>query len=551
MKKLISLLVLATLLLGACSQATVQLPTDQPPTDQPAAPAAPAASLLRLTVAQAWQPIKTDPAVAGDYAGETMLANIYDTLVFPGPDGALKPWVAEKWDISDDGLVYTFYLRKGIKFHNTGNELTAADVKFTMDRNIAIGQGHGYMWSSWVEKAEAPDDYTIRFTIKKPYALFLNTFVRLYIMDSKETIAHIEPGGEYGKNGDYGTTWLVLNEAGSGPYSIKEFVLEEFLLLEKNKGWWAADQFVKNSPDEVRLIPIPAPATVKSLMANRELDLTDQWESADTLRALDKIDGVDIILHDQVAQMYLYINTAKAPTDDVHFRRALAYLWDYEAGAKISWEGTKVSEGPVPMSVPGFAKTKTYSLNLDKAKEELLQSKYANELAKYPVEFAYDSETPDKEKLALLLQSNAQKVGITVDITTAPWVTLSNKAAKPETTANIWAITMSADLPEAGALLFTRYHSSTVGGFFQGEWLRDPKFDSMIEDSLSTMDKTERFAKYKEIQKYIMELSPTIFTYDEYAKRAYQTYLDWPVLHGTAYPIMGFNEFYAWISINK
>ncbi|MDA1373106.1 MAG: ABC transporter substrate-binding protein [Proteobacteria bacterium] len=550
MKKLISILILATLLLAACGQATAQPTADQPvqPTaDQPVSEAKP----LRLNVAHAWQPMKTDPSVAGDFAGETMLVNIYDTLVFPTPDGGLKPWVAEKWDTSDDGLTYTFYLRKGIKFHNTGNELTAADVKFSMDRNLAIGQGHGYLWATRVEKTEAPDDYTVRFTIKKPYALFVHTLLRLYIMDSKETVTHIQSGGEYGENGDYGTKWLVLNDAGSGPYAIKEFVLEEFLLLEKNKNWWAADEFVKNSPDEVRLIPIPAPATIKSLMANRELDLSDQWESADTLRSLDQIDGVDIVLHDQVAQMYLYMNTAKAPTDDVHFRRALAYLWDYEAGAKISWEGTKASKGPVPMSLSGFAETTTYSLNLDKAKEELAQSKYANEPGKYPVEFAYDSETPDKEKLALLLQSNAQKIGIKVDITTAPWVALSAKAAKPETTANIWAITMSADLPEAGALLFTRYHSSTVGGFFQGEWLRDPKFDSMVEDSLATMDKTERFAKYKEVQKYIMDLSPTIFAYDENAKRAYQTYLDWPVLQGTAYGWMGFNEFYAWMSVNK
>jgi peptide/nickel transport system substrate-binding protein len=542
MKRFISILVLATFLLGACSQATPQPTTEQPVSG---------AKLLRLNVAHSWQPLKTDPSVAADFAGETMLANIYETLVFPTSDGGLKPWVAEKWDISDDGLIYTFYLRKGIKFHNTGNELTAADVKFTMDRNIAIGQGHGYLWTSRVEKTETPDDYTVRFTIQKPYALFVNTLLRLYIMDSKETIARTQAAGEYGENGDYGTTWLVTHDVGSGPYRIKEFVLEEFLLLEKNKDWWAADQFVKNSPDEVRLIPIPATATIKSLMANRELDLSDQWESADTLRALDQIDGVDIVLHDQVAQMYLYMNTQKPPTDDVHFRRALAYLWDYEAGAKISWEGTKASEGPVPMSLPGFGKTITYSLNLEKAKEELAQSKYANDLANNPVEFAYDSETPDKEKLALLLQSNAQKIGITINITSAPWVTLSSKASTPEGTSNIWAITMSADLPEAGALLFTRYHSSTVGGFFQGEWLQDPKFDTMIEDALATMDKTERFAKYEETQQYIMDLSPTIFAYDEYAKRAYQTYLDWPVLHGTAYPTMGFNEFYAWISINK
>ncbi|HEC61135.1 MAG TPA: ABC transporter substrate-binding protein, partial [bacterium] len=117
-----------------------------------------------------WSPISSSSS----------FVNLYDTLVFPTPDGSVKPNVAERWETSADGLTWTFYLRKGVKFHD-GSELTAEDVAFTMDRIIGIGEGYGYMFSGKVAGSDVVDAYKVRFNLSEPYGPFLITLVRLYI----------------------------------------------------------------------------------------------------------------------------------------------------------------------------------------------------------------------------------------------------------------------------------------------------------------------------------------------------------------------------------
>ena len=105
-----------------------------------------------LRVTFAW-PTYLDPAVGSDFSSSSSFVNLYDTLVYPTPEGGVKANVAERWDTTADGLTWTFHLRKGVEFHD-GSELTAEDVAFTMDRIIAIGEGYGYMFSGKVESTD-------------------------------------------------------------------------------------------------------------------------------------------------------------------------------------------------------------------------------------------------------------------------------------------------------------------------------------------------------------------------------------------------------------
>lgn len=99
-------------------------------------------------------------------------------------------------------------------------------------------------------------------------------------------------------------------------------------------------------------------------------------------------------------------------------------------------------------------------------------------------------------------------------------------------------------------MLDQRYHSSTTGTFFQGEWLLDDYFDERLEEAFATLDREERFEIYRELQEHIMDLSPTIFAFDQLQKHAYQTYVDWPAAEGVVYPVMGYNQFFAVIGVN-
>lgn len=557
-ERVLSLAVVLALLVTACAQAT-QPPageTEAPPaperpqaTEEAAPPeeAGPPEEVARrqLRIAHAY-PIRIDPAIGGDFASSTAMTNIYDTLLFPTPEGDLIPWVAESWDVSDDGLTYTFRLRQGIKFHD-GSELQASDVVFSMNRILTIGQGFGYLFTGRVADVEAVDDYTVEFTLNAPYALFPYTLLRLWILNEDEVMANAQDG-EYGEFGDYGTTYLQTHDAGSGPYKVVEFRQEEFLLLEKNDDWWG--EFKPGAPTEVRIVPNPEPATLRTLMANRELEISDQWQSADTFRAVDEIEGVDIAAYDAVTMLYLYLNTKKPPLDDVHVRRALSYAFDYETAAELDWPGTQPSRGPVPASLAGFNPNLTpYRRDLDKAREELAQSAYADNIDQFPIVFHWVAEVPDEEKIALLFQSNMAEIGIPVEIVKTPWLTMTELFTTVDTTPHVVPIYVNSDIPEAGALLFQRYHSSTTGTFFQGEWLQDEFFDARIEEALATLDKDQRFAIYYELQEYLMDLAPSIFVYDQLEKHAYQTYLDWPAAQGTVYPVMGYNQFAPMIEV--
>ena len=87
--------------------------------------------------------------MGNDYAGSTSLANLYDTLIFPNAKGGVDPWLAESWDVSRDGLTYTFHLRKEAKFHD-GSPLKASDVVYSYNRLKTIGEGYAYLVTAGV-----------------------------------------------------------------------------------------------------------------------------------------------------------------------------------------------------------------------------------------------------------------------------------------------------------------------------------------------------------------------------------------------------------------
>ncbi|MEB3859910.1 MAG: ABC transporter substrate-binding protein, partial [Desulfurococcales archaeon] len=117
------------------------------------------------------QPTATfDPAKARDETELMSVINTYDPLVYPSKDGVM-PWVAERWESNEDATEWTFYIRKGIKFHS-GRELTAEDVAFSMERALAIKAGFSFLWVDIVDRVEVVDKYTVKFYLKEPYAEF-------------------------------------------------------------------------------------------------------------------------------------------------------------------------------------------------------------------------------------------------------------------------------------------------------------------------------------------------------------------------------------------
>ena len=173
----------------------------------------------KILVLAARQPVPVlDPSIKYDASIRTLQQALYDGLVkYEGTPPKVMPWLAESWDISDDGKTWTFHLAKNAKFHN-GDPVTAEAVKFSFERTLKLNQGPAWMLSDFLkpEGIKVVDPATISFELDQAYAPFLSFLPWWYVMNPAEVMAHEE-------NGDMGQKWMIENEAGSGPFKLKRF----------------------------------------------------------------------------------------------------------------------------------------------------------------------------------------------------------------------------------------------------------------------------------------------------------------------------------------
>ena len=497
-----------------------------------------AGKVIRMTTAFA-DPF--DPACVMDSASCEVVVNLYDSLVYPDLDGTILKGVAEDYTISDDGTVYTFTLKDGVKFHD-GSDMTAQDVAFSYDRLITIGQGYAYLFQNHVDKVEATNDNTVTITLKAPFAPFLSMLCRLYIVN--EDLVRDNLGtGDYGDMGDYGMAYLAEHDAGSGAYVCTNYTINDRIVMNKFEQYHGT--FAENAPETVEIINGTEAATVRTMMANHELEISDQWQTYEAYQALSQLDGIKLDTFGSGQILYLMFNTKSAPLDDVHVRRALSYMIDYEQVYTNLFPGYLPTTNYVGDGLVGAeTSAEKYSYNMDKAKEELEASQYADQLlsGQMPIEVAWVSEVPDEEKLALLIQSSAAQLGVNVEISKVAWATQVQNLSSLDSTPNTSVCYMSPDYGEAGSLLYQRLHSDTAGTWQQTEWLQDTALDTKIDASLSTVDDSARFALYDEIQSEALDQVYGVAVAEQGQSRAYADYIKFPVVErGVASTTLGYN----------
>jgi peptide/nickel transport system substrate-binding protein len=479
---------------------------------------------------QSW-PLYIDPAVGMDNVALTCTQNLYDTLITFDVSGIPQPLVAKSWEFNADTLTYTLKINKGINFHN-GDELKASDVVFSLKRMTDIGEGYGYLFIGVVKNCSAPDTETVTITLEHPVATFLFYLSHVAVLNEKQVIENAKKEGPYGEFGDYAKDWLLRNDAGSGPYMVKEVNLAEYVIGVRNPNYW--QEIDKNAPDSFKIIGVTEPVTVRTLMAKQELEITDVDQPTENYYAMSKLPGVKVANLQTGSPMAFMFNTSKPPFDDVHFRRAVKYIFDYEVCQKQILPDSLRAVGPISRIVPGGdPSAPLLERDLEKAKTELAQSPYATQLDQYPIELWWNSVVPDQEKISLLIQSNCQEIGIKVNITKSSWTLFVDAAANSDTTPHIFPVTFSGHTyPEAFEGLTNMYDSSTRGTFFNMHWLDDTtqlEIDSMLDEANVIYDTDERYEKYRVIIAKVLDLALDIFAVDFAQRYAYQAgYLMWP-----------------------
>lgn len=481
--------------------------------------------IVRMAVAGAPY---ADPGYGADQVSNFFYVNCYDSLLYPDNNDKMQPMLAKEWNVSDDGLTYTFKLRDNVKFHD-GTPLKASDVVYSAKRLLDTGKGYGYLFVDKIDTVTAPDDYTVVFKLKNQFAPFPALLCRLYILNEKLVREH-QASGIYGDNGDYGEAWLSQgNEAGSGAYKLSAWNQMTSVVCTRFDDYW--QPLDKDAPKGFELVQGTETATVRAKFESQQLEISDSWQTNENLKALSEIDGVEINSMAGSGVLFLQMNNKKPPLDDVHVRKALAYLIDYDQVSNVIFPGLVTDKSVIPVGMPGYTDQNItkYDYNVEKAKEELAQSKYKDTIGNYPINLTWIAEVPDEEKMALLIQAAAQPLGFVIEINKAPHMTNVENVSKLETTPHMNISVDVADYSEAGAMLDSRFSSKNVGRYYQTEWLQSAEFDKMIADAFATIDYDQRISKYEDITRWVMDNCICVPIGNWVWKHAYyKNKIDWP-----------------------
>ena len=503
----------------------------------------PERSLLRINDAAIGE---LDPHKASDYADSILMFNLYDFLVRTAPDGHVVPDLAIAWTISENGLTYTFQLHETALFHD-GSPVEAEDVVYSIERLKRLGRGYAYLLPD-LESVRAVDAKTVRCVLKKRFAPFLGALTRVAIVNRQRVTANAEDDG-------LGEAFLSASDAGSGAYRVVSHNPRELTLMQRFERHF--QPFALGAPEIVRLKYSMAVPTVRALMARGEHELTRLSMPPEILRALSETPGIELVQDRGSTSFYIQLNTKRAPTDDVHFRRAMALAFDYDAVLRLLAVNDELqsglpTRGPLPPNLLGYDDTMAFpARDLDAARRELRQSRYAP--GEHPVQIQWVSEVGNTERVALLFQQNMAELGIDVKVTRAPWALVLDRASRPETTPHANTVDVSAYTPDPDSILTAMYHSSSSGSWSAMAWLQDADIDARIEHGREVLDPKERELLYRSLNHDLVQLQPAIFGYRTATVVAKQSYVHAPRLEdpARAVPTTGANYVFREFTLRR
>lgn len=409
-----------------------------------------------------------DPAIGYDWVNWSMIKSLYSRLMDYEPGTAnLVPSLAESFDVSADGLTYTFKLRPGVKFSN-GRAVVASDVKYSIERAVnpkTQGPGAGFFGaitgfdavsggtSETLSGIETPDDMTVVFKLSRPDATFLHVLaINFASVVPKEAVE--AAAGDFGKK-----------PVGSGTFILKDWTIGQRLVFDRNP-----DYFNKDLPyiDKVTVEVGQEPLVALLRLQQGEIDIAgDGIPPAKFLEIKNSPEGAQMIVDgEQLHTGYLTLNTKIKPLDDVKVRQAINMAVNKERITRILNGRATPANQPLPPLMPGYDKAFTgYAFDVEKAKALLAE-------AGFPDGFEtvlYSTNTDPQPRIAQAIQQDLAAIGVKAEVRALAQGNVIAAGGTEGEAPMIWSGGMAwiADFPDP-----SNFYGPILGcgGAVQGGW---------------------------------------------------------------------------------
>jgi peptide/nickel transport system substrate-binding protein len=450
--------------------------------------AAGAPAIAELRFGLTTEPVTFDPLSAANTAdGRSILFNVFEGLVKPDPSGSLVPAMAESYSIEENGLVYVFSLREGVRFHD-GKPLTPSDAVFSLDAAAKAG----FPGLNRIAKAEVSGPREIRITLREP---------------DPEYLPFLTVGLAPESNPD-----REKNPVGTGPFIIEDYTPQQSLRLVKNPDYWQ-----KGLPglDRVTVVFV---ADINALLTGlRGGNIEGAMNITGSL--LPQLDAAkfDLIPAYSNAVHLLALNNAQKPLDDVRVRKALNYAVDIPGIIETAFYGKGEPSGsPV---IPGLKNAYEESLrdpyprDIEKAKSLLAEAGYAGG---FPLEITVASSYTMHVDTAEVIVNQLSAAGIGATIRLVDWATwLSEVYRGRRYQATIISLDANTVSPRS---FLSRYLSGDGSNFIN---FKSPEFDRAYNAAQAELDENRRLALYRECQRIISKNAASVYIQDIMGFRAF------------------------------
>ncbi len=457
-------------------------------------------------------PITLDPAISSEMTSHTYVMQIFSGLVRLDAELEVVPDIAERWQQSQDGRTYTFYLRHGVKFHD-GQEVKAADFKYSWERvcDPATGSQTAATYLGDIVGAKdmlagrakeisgirVLDDYTLAVTIDAPKAYFLCklTYPTAFVVDS----TNVESGEGW---------WHQPN--GTGPFRLREWVQGQLLILERSQVYYG-------QPAKVKQVVFHLLAGMPMAMYEKgEIDVTPLFRNYIDL-AEDEASPFhrELAVTPELSLYYIGFDTTKPPFDDVNIRRAFCHAVDKERIARLILRGMMTeAKGILPPGMPGYnEELKGLDYDVGRAKELIAASKYGDVSNLPPIALTvsgYGNNIPDY--LGAIIEEWRENLGVELLVRQLePEEFLYHlKQERDEMFMLGWV----ADYPDPHNFLDNLFYTGSENNIFG---YSNPGIDSLLDQAaiepdtvLSDSEGSTRLSMYQQAEQKIVDEAPCL-----------------------------------------